>query len=256
MRTFNVYIDEAGDEGFEFSRGSSTWFVLAAAIVEAANDQITATAINRIKDRLWPQKGDPWRQPLDWSRLKHPQKRVVVQELIKEDFGLIAVAFEKSHPQFDQSRFNPKIVRAKSPQLKSTLYFYATRFLVERVCKFARGRGGRVSVVFENRSSLSLPELRSYLSLVSTLPGPYGQPTIPLGVLHHIAVGDKQTYKMLQVADACAGAVYSALETDRYGNVEDTYVLSLGPKFDRVGGKLWGYGIKVLSYFRHQRRSG
>ncbi|MDP2948168.1 MAG: DUF3800 domain-containing protein [Chloroflexota bacterium] len=253
MITFNVYIDEAGDEGFEFSKGSSTWFVLAAAIVEAAKDQETAAAINRIKNRLWPHKVDQWRQPLHWSRLKHPQKRVVIQELVKEDFTVIAVAFEKSHSQLDRSRFDPRAVRVKSPQLKATLYLYASRFLLERVCKFARTRAGRVDIVFENRSSLSIAELRSYVSLVSTLPGPYGPPTMPPGVLHCIAAASKQTYKMLQVADACAGALYNALEPDRYGNVEDSYVLSVGPKFDRVRGALWGYGIKLFPGSREDR---
>lgn len=166
---------------------------------------------------------------------------------------IIAVAFEKSHPQFDRSRFDPRVVRTKSPQLKSTLYFYASRLLIERVCKFARSKEGRVDIIFENRSSLSISELQSYLSLVSTLPGPYGPPTIPPGVLHHIAAESKQTSKMLQIADVCTGALLNALEPDKYGNTEATYALSLGPKFDRSAGRLWGYGIKLFPGTKEER---
>lgn len=51
---------------------------------------------------------------------------------------------------------------------------------------------------------------------------------------------------MLQVADVCAGALNNALEPNKYGQIEDSYVLTLGPKLRREGMKLWGYGLKVF----------
>ncbi|HRE81053.1 MAG TPA: DUF3800 domain-containing protein, partial [Opitutaceae bacterium] len=39
--SFQVYIDESGDEGFVFldgEKGSSRWFVLSAVIVRTSND--------------------------------------------------------------------------------------------------------------------------------------------------------------------------------------------------------------------------
>lgn len=34
--TFNVYLDESGDEGFQFGQGSSDWFVLSAVVTRCA----------------------------------------------------------------------------------------------------------------------------------------------------------------------------------------------------------------------------
>jgi hypothetical protein len=246
VKEFNAYIDESGDEGFQFEKGSSSWFVLAAAVVDSTQDLSVASSINRIKHRLWPRKSGVYQYPLHWKDLGHPQKKVVIQELTGEDFILLAVAFDKEHPKFNRDRLDPRRVRARTPRIKSALYFYAARFLVERICKFAKHQAAKVNLIFENRSSLSVTKLTNYLDLVGEMPGPYGRPTIPIDRIGNIEAESKQVRKLLQVVDACAGAIFNALETDKYGNVEATYVLDLANKFDRVSGKLWGYGLKLF----------
>jgi hypothetical protein len=52
--------------------------------------------------------------------------------------------------------------------------------------------------------------------------------------------------KMLQLADACAGALNNALEPNQFGDVEDSYIKALAPKLYRPEGKLWGYGLKLF----------
>jgi hypothetical protein len=39
--SFVAYIDESGDEGFKFAKGSSEWFVLSAAITRKRFDVAT-----------------------------------------------------------------------------------------------------------------------------------------------------------------------------------------------------------------------
>lgn len=54
--TFNVYIDEAGDEGFKFEcehgRGSSKFFVLSAIIVKQELDLKLAGLVNKLKTKV------------------------------------------------------------------------------------------------------------------------------------------------------------------------------------------------------------
>ncbi len=43
--TFVVYIDESGDEGFLFEKGSSEWFIISAAITRKVSDLETVKLI-------------------------------------------------------------------------------------------------------------------------------------------------------------------------------------------------------------------
>lgn len=248
--TLHAYIDESGDEGFVFpttpgGAGSSRWFTIAAVVVAAENDADVARSVSRIKTRLWPTQGPQWVKPLHWARLKHAQRRVVVEEIAAEDFILIAVAFDKIHPRLQRERFDSRIVRRISPQLKSTLYYYATRYLTERICKAAKGQGRKVDLIFETRASLSVKELEAYLASLATTRGPYGSPTIPLGVLGRVDAQGKQTCKLLQVVDACAGAVGAALEPNKYGQTDPSYLLDLAPMIHGAE-TVWGYGLKLF----------
>lgn len=95
--------------------------------------------------------------------------------------------------------------------------------------------------------------MENYLSVVAAQPGPYGVPAIPAGSLRNVDAQGKQVRKMLQVADAFAGSLASALEFDRYGNVEASYVQILASKFERKSGALWGYGIKLFPGTKDER---
>lgn len=48
--TFIAYVDESGDEGFSFGRGSSDWFVLAAVITKQNNDLETVKLVDRVRE--------------------------------------------------------------------------------------------------------------------------------------------------------------------------------------------------------------
>lgn len=223
----NAYIDESGDEGFK--TGASQWFVISGVVVTVHNDRDTASAINDIKERLW-QKQTP--QPLHWAKLDHKKRLAAISEVAKRDFVLFSVALEKKY--LDRKRFDPR----SGSQYRWAMYFYAAKLLVERICKYADGRGSKVNLIFENRSSISYSELRSYLTLMTVHAGPYGKPTINQGTIKSLQPQNKQTRKLLQIADICAGALFQALEINEYRFVDDSYLMRIADKFHRVGGRL------------------
>lgn len=240
MNELNAYIDEAGDEGFR--PGASQWFIISAVVVDKNNDRGVAHAIDDIKGRLW---GEVTRQPLHWVRLRHNQKQVVIQELSKQAFTIVSVALEKKY--LARERFDSHYDRVNRMKFRWSMYFYATRLLVERVCRYAERRPAVVNLVFENRSSISYKELRDYLTLITEYPGPYsGSPTIQRRLIRSLEPKNKETRKLLQIADACSGALRDALEVNRYGNVDASYLLGLADKLDRTGGRLWGIGLKLF----------
>lgn len=236
----NAYIDEAGDEGFR--TGASHWFILSSVVVKQSNDRDAARMVNDIKYRLW---GNVTRQPLHWVRLRHEKKQVVIQEIQKHDFTLFAVALEKKY--LTPERFDSHYDRENRMKFRWAMYFYATKLLVERICKYAERQGAQVNLLFENRSSISYKDLRDYLTFMTDYPGSYSRrPTIPRRMIRSVEPHNKEVKKLLQVADACSGALYNALEINKYGNVEELYLLGLADKFYRVSGRLWGFGLKLF----------
>lgn len=236
----NAYIDEAGDEGFV--DGASQWFVISAVVVKKEMDRDVARVIDDIKTRLW---GTVTRQPLHWVRLKHDKKRVVIQEIGKKEFVLFGVALEKKY--LARERFDSRYDRENRMRFRWAMYFYATKLLVERVCKYTERQGAKVNLIFENRSSISYQDLKDYLTFMTDYPGPYSRsPTISREIIKSVEPHNKEVKKLLQVADACSGALSDALTRDKYGNTEELYLMGIMDKFDRVNGKLWGYGLKIF----------
>ncbi|MBN2187788.1 MAG: DUF3800 domain-containing protein [Dehalococcoidia bacterium] len=238
-KELNAYIDESGDEGFK--EGSSQWFIISSVVVDRDNDQNVATAINDIKYRLW-QTQTP--QPLHWVKLDHKRKRVAINEIAKRDFVLFSVALEKKY--LDRKRFDSHYERESRAEFRWAMYFYAAKLLIERVCKYAERQGAKINLIFENRGSISYSALRDYLTLMAVYPGPYMKPTIKRETIKSLEAKNKQTRKLLQVADICSGALYDALQINKYGDIEESYLMSLADKFDRVNGRLWGYGMKLF----------
>src|SRR5215469_17796381 len=67
---FVAYIDESGDEGFNFGKGSTEWFVLSAVVVRSSLDLQTVKLLDTVRATLGvaPKKG------LHFRDLKHQQR--------------------------------------------------------------------------------------------------------------------------------------------------------------------------------------
>ncbi|MCJ7605559.1 MAG: hypothetical protein MUO19_05940, partial [Dehalococcoidales bacterium] len=154
-----------GDEGFK--TGASQWFIISGVVVNQENDREVAHVINEIKQQLW---GEVTRQPLHWVKLRHEKKRVVISRLRESDFILFSVALEKKY--LVQEKFDSNYDRPNRMKFRWAMYFYATKLLVERICKYVERFEGKVNLIFENRSSISYKDLRDYLTFMTNFPAP------------------------------------------------------------------------------------
>ncbi len=231
MVDLNCYIDEAGDEGID--TGGSRWFVLGAVVVPAEDDLRSSAAVPEIKRRLGK---DETRFVLHWRKMRdHTVKKFVSHTLGNLPFTLSVVAVDKEDSQIKQSGLKSK----------DALYRYAARYLIERLSWLAHDSGRIARITFEHRSSLDYDGLKSYWEHLRTL-------TPATSIRWHavdwidISIRPKGRCRWLQIADSCCGAVFSALEADRFGNVEDDYVMALKDRFYRRGDNLFSYGLKFM----------
>ena len=78
---YHCYVDESGDEGFKFDRGSSMWFVLSAVVVKDADEPEVRSTIDTLLTDLWVSRGKAAPKDLHWRKLKHSQKLYVSDKL-------------------------------------------------------------------------------------------------------------------------------------------------------------------------------
>lgn len=244
--SFRAYIDESGDEGFRFraapmDSASSDWFVLGALVTRKRADVDTV----RLVDRVRAEFGLPPKKHIHWKDLNHARKVRYAQLIATLRVRAVAVCVHK-----------PSLQEPETFRERYRLYFYAVRYLLERLSWLARDRhnpatwggDGSAQVVFSNRQGMSYVEMKDYLALLRTRQES-GQDVridferVPVDGISAQTPGRSMG---LQLADAVAGAFFNALERDRFGNTEPRYVQTLSPILYRHEGELTGYGMKVV----------
>ena len=225
---YNVYIDEAGDEGFKFKcnlgRGSSKFFVLSAIIVKKELDQKLASVVNELKKILKYQQKDML-APLHFYKMSHDKRKVCVNQLEKfKDFTIISVVFQKE--------------RLREPlKIKSVLYNYACKLLLEKITIFLKTENAKAKFIFEHRRNTHYEELETYMRKVIDCEQ-YVLGIRPL---------TKSQSKCLQLADIVASSTYQAFEPNQYdGDVEPSYYMKLSNNIFVYNGKCLGYGLKLF----------
>jgi hypothetical protein len=237
--SFRCYIDESGDEGFHFSQGSSTWFVLVGLIVPTHHDLEVANIVDthRRKYNLHPKKA------LHWRDTPHSQRITLVQDIAKSPARIVAVCVLKTG-LLEPEKFAEKF----------RLYFYAVRYLLERVSWFARDYSRRIpegdkttQLIFSNRSGMPYDELRDYLSLLKQRLQSGHDVRIDFDFLRKPEAYSPGKYRGLQLADACASGLLNGLQAHRrLGTVQPAYANILRPIFYRHAGRTLGYGFKLV----------
>ena len=156
--TFVAFIDESGDDGLKKFRvpgsrgGASTWLVISACVYRA---QYSLEAV-KWRDEILGRMPEKKKRELHFKDLSHQQRVVAAQVLGSKPIRTVSVlAAKKPIPQgiYDQ---------------KNQLYFYLTRYLLERVswlCRDMRRRApegdGRVAITFSRRGGMSYGDFRS-----------------------------------------------------------------------------------------------
>jgi len=236
--SFVVYIDESGDEGFAFSRGSSDWFVIAAVVTKSNLDLQVVRLVDYVRDRL----NKPPKKPLHFRDLKHEQRLPYIDAISKADLKIITVLVHK-----------PSLIEREVFSHNKRLYFYAVRYLLERVSWYCRDHyrpkdtdDGSALVIFSNRSEMSYNRLREYLTHLQDRSGLFDvrvdwsviKPEQVISLTHGKQMG-------LQIADAVASSYFYACQLNRYEFTEDRYARMLLPRVYHYNGAYRGYGLKI-----------
>ena len=236
--SFRVYIDESGDEGFSFGQGSSDWFVLSAVITHTADDLAAVKVVDVVRQRL----GRPERKPLHFRDLRHEHRLLFVDQVSQQPLRAVNVLVYK-----------PSLIEPEKFQERYRLYFYAVRYLLERVSWYCRdhpragaGVGSVADLVFSNRSGMSYGELRDYLEVLKSRTDMLDV-RVDWDVIRAERVTASSPGKRmgLQVADAVAGSFFYAVQPSRHGFTEDRYARMLRPIVYHHRGRYLGYGIKL-----------
>jgi hypothetical protein len=235
--TFVVYIDESGDEGFRFNSGSSEWFVVSGIIIRKEKDLETVKIIDGIRKQL----GKPEKQIIHFRDLKHEQRLPYVQTIAASNLRAVNVLIHK-----------PSLKEPEKFQVRYRLYFYAVRYLFERVSWYCRDHktrhdigDGSAEIIFSNRSGMSYDDLKAYFEILRKQTGLMDvriEWTIikPEQIVAYTAGGRMG----LQIADAVASSFYYAVQVSQYGFTEDRYAQILKPIVYNRDGQFIGYGVK------------
>lgn len=235
--TFVVHIDESGCEGFRFESGSSEWFVISAVVVRRATELATLKLVDRVREKL----GRPYPLPLHFRDLKHEQKLPYIDEIARADLVVMTVFVHK-----------PTLKEPETFGERYRLYFYATRYLLERVSWYCRDHrtahdagDGSALIVFSNRAGMSYEELRRYLDRLRQQTDA-GDVRIDWNVVRsdQVVACSPRSRMGLLVADAVASGYARAVERDRHGFTEPRYARMLRPVAYCRKGSCLGYGLK------------
>lgn len=233
-----VYIDESGDEGFSFDRGSSEWFVLSAIVTRKENDLKVVKLVDSVRAAL----GKPEKKPLHFRDIKHEQKIPFVETIAQSDLKVLSVLCHK-----------PSLREPEKFRERYRLYFYSVRYLLERVSWYCRDHrsakdigDGTAEIIFSNRSGMSYEEMKRYLGYLEKVTG-FFDVRIDWSVVRtdQITAFSPGKRMGLQIADAVAGSFFYALQISQYGFTEERYARMLKRVVYHHKGRYWGYGAKI-----------
>lgn len=246
MESFLVYIDEAGDEGFSFDKGSSEWFLVSSVINDREEDIKNDKVVDYCKDRFgWKKGEDGSRKPLHFKDLNHDQKSFLISEITKVNIHrVITICIHK-----------PTSLTSTLPE-ESRLYFYTCRLLFERISWYCRdihkqrrdSGDGSARIIFSIRSETSYKDLKKYLVLLKTKEGIKDKVKIEWSVIRedNIDARHPREFGGLKIVDAVVGGFYRGLNLSPLGFIEERFATFLKPTVYNYRGKYLNYGLKFL----------
>lgn len=178
---------------------------------------------------------------LHFAQLSHGQKLATVQTIATKPLRALSVIASKE-----------AITRGIFTS-KNQLYFYMTRYLIERLSWLCRDHrpeikegDGRVAITFSRRGGMQYDEFRAYLERLKADGSGEVRIHWPVIDIDAVSATDHSRSASLQLADAIASAFAAGFEPDRYGNCEPRYAETLKPiTYNRKKNYL-SYGVKLV----------
>ncbi len=239
--SFVGYIDESGDDGIGNFRapgaqgGQSRWLIIAALVFRTTNDLEAVRWRNEISALMLEKK----RRDLHFAHMNHSQRIASITNIATRPIRVAAVLSNKT------------TIADGVYRNKNQLYFYLTRYLVERIswlCRDLRPQvpegDGRIKLTFSRRGGMSYPDFKAYLERLK------GDTDVkvhwPVIDIDGISAKDHSSSAALQLADQVTSAFASAVEPNQYGNSESRYVEILKPKIYNRNNNYFSYGVKIV----------
>ena len=241
--SFVGYIDESGDDGIGNVRkagihgGQTRWLVISACVFRAALD-LEAVAWRDAISGLMPEKKS---RDIHFSRMTHGQRTAAVQSLAERPVRVISVLSNK------------ETIPGGVYTEKNQLYFYLTRYLIERIswlCRDLRPRvpegDGRIKITFSRRGGLSYSGFTAYLKRLKATEDQEINIHWPVIDVDGIDAKDHSTHAALQLVDLVASSFGAGVEPDKFGNCEWRYAETLKPVIYQRNGNYLSYGVKIV----------
>jgi hypothetical protein len=233
--SFIAYIDESGDEGFTFvadpQRSSTNWLVVSAVVVREQNSGL----IQKIADEIRGAGGG--KRKAKFQSLTERRRMQLVAQMAAAPIRIVNVLVHKRTLDEPESY-------ARKPH---KMYFYAIRFLIERVswmCRDApRGEGDQtVELVFHHRENLPYKELHDYLQWLALNQSSIHWPVLRLDEKRVLSRTEHER-PGLRLADGTANSFFRAVE-DRLKPPTISCALALKSRTYAYKGKHLAYGLK------------
>lgn len=242
--TYVAYIDESGDDGLDKpfrevgnAGGSSKWLVISACLFRST---YSLEAV-RWRDEISAKMPERKSRILHFAKLNHGQKLATAQTISSKPLRALSVVAAKEPI--------PKGIYTD----KNQLYFYMTRYLIERLswlCRDHRPQApegdGRVAITFSRRGGMQYDQFRAYLERLKADQAGDVRIHWPVIDISAVAAADHNKSASLQLADAIASSFAAGFEPDRYGNCEPRYAETLKPVTYRRRSNYLSYGVKIV----------
>ncbi len=241
--SYVAFIDESGDDGLQKFRepgrrgGSTNWLVISACLFRQSYHLEAVRWRDSISDKFVNKKS----RNLHFMDLNHGQRIVAAQTIASLPLRAISVLAAKGP------------IPAGIYTSKNQLYFYMTRYLIERLswlCRDYRPQvpegDGRVKITFSRRGGMSYESFRGYLQHMKNNPPADMKIHWPVIDIDAVDAQDHKSNASLQLVDAIASSYAAAVEADFYGNYEPRYAEILKPVTYNRKGNYLSYGVKVV----------
>lgn len=230
-----AYIDESGDPGSKYGKGSSEFLAIGAVVfaVDSSNEVLT------VFDAARKERGSErvFRKFCDSS---DKDNFVLTKHLSARPVRTVMVGLHKPSMVGSHSRSNPQAE-----------YQYLVKFALERISWIARdsakrnGDGNKLCrLIFSQQKMYPYEDLCAYLDKLKNGQGKYNCSAEWDYIDEEIEVIPHENEQPIHLADIVASSFHRAIETKKHGMTDDRFARNLFPSLYRRDKKC--YGLKLF----------